>query len=176
MHRRSPTLPPDADRVAPPAWSRPLVLVLLGVLAAYQIQGVLLAAAPAHLPQVVRLPRAGWFAWSMFSTPGSRHRKLDAQVVRAGAAEILDLAPLFPTRWESGIRFERSEIYRSARVRRVAAAICRRVALAEPGRSPPQQILLTEVTWKRRPGRRPGKPGPKAERTELLRWTCERHG
>lgn len=161
---------PDDVRV-PAAWTRPFAALVLFVVAIYQVQGTAIAVTPGSIPPTSRLPLAYLASWDMFSDPGSKHRILEIKAVYSGVEELLDAEPLFPTRWESGLRFERPALYNSPKMRRVAAAICGRAAKAAPGR-PPEALVLTRVSWPRRPGRPAGRPGPKAERLEILRFTC----
>ena len=154
-----------------PRWTRPFVFLLLTVVAAYQVEGTMISVAPGKLPGWTRLPYAYMAAWDMFSGVGSRHHALVVEAEYGGVREPLDVEALFPTRWESGLRFERPSLYHTPKFRRVAAAICGRAAAAAPAR-PPEAVVLTDVAWPRRPGRHPGKPGPKAEREELLHYTC----
>lgn len=162
----------EADVRVPPAWTRPFMLVLVVLVAAYQVEGTLLAVSPGSIPRAVHLPHAYLASWDMFSGVGGKHRILEVQGVYGGVPERLDVERLFPTRWESGLRFERSALYHSPKMRRVAAAICGRAAKASPARAP-EAVILSEVSWPRKAGRKAGRPGAKAEREEILTYRCD---
>lgn len=104
--------------------------------------------------------------WSMFALEQRRHFEIDAYAEIDGAWKPVDLAALFPYRWESGYRWERNSFRRSpTRMRRLGASLCRR----HPER--PARVRFDEVRWRKRLGSRE-QPRHDPKVSLLVEWSC----
>lgn len=105
-----------------------------------------------------------WLAiarWQMFTLRADGNTHILAEQERDGVWTPLDLPALFPTRWESGYRYDDTEKSHAA-LAMLAAAACGRMA------DPPVRIRLLAEKSRLVPG-----VGAKVKGTkELLYWEC----
>jgi hypothetical protein len=105
--------------------------------------------------------------WSMFSGRATRHTQVDAFAEIDGTWIRADLPALFPTRWDSGYRWERGPFRRSKlRMGTLGASLCRR----HP--DGPTRVRFDEVRWKRVLGTL-DQPRKNAKSKTLLEWSCD---
>jgi hypothetical protein len=162
--------------MAPDARTTPRWLQLPGLIFLLLLSGYFLTAYAAALgkdpPQVVREhPYAFWFGtWQMFTLLDRRHSVLESEVLIDGAWQPLELETLFPYRWESGPRYERSSFWSNrARLRVLAHAACTR--LEDQQGISAEQLRFHSVRWGKTLGSQT-QPRKKAKTEELLVWTC----
>lgn len=156
-------------RTTPPA-ARVPVLLGLGVFAAYLLLCWAFALGKARPAWAEAVPDVWWLGgWQMFTLTDRENELLRAEARVDGAWVPLELETLFPTRWESGLRFDRSSFWRNKGTMRVLAeATC--------GRHPqhPDRVRFHAVAWRKRLGRAPLPVPADAKRTDLLEWACGR--
>lgn len=145
------------DRSTTPRVLRIPVLILLAAWACY-------FGAAYHAGLTKGAP--WWLAiarWQMFTLRADGNTHIVAEQYRDSAWAPLDLAALFPTRWESGPRYDDTDDSPGA-LKMLAAAACGRMA------DPPQRIRLLAEKSRLVPG-----VGAKVRGTkELLNWECGR--
>lgn len=114
-----------------------------------------------------------WMAnWSMFTNRNRTQRALDVEMYRDEEWKRINMARWFPTRWESGLRFDRrSFLHNSRRMRTLAAATCGRMD-AHPNVRMPDKLRFTEVKWRKTLGSKRQKRRRRVEKKTLLEWTC----
>lgn len=153
-----------------PTWLQVPGLVLLLLVAGYELVAMRYALAPAETwPGWLReSPYSLWPAtWKMFTERDRTHRDMYARVLRQGQWEEIDLLPLFPSRWESGPRYIRTPFWREARNRNtLSQAVCQRL----PER--PDVVELWLIDWRKTLGQRE-QPLRDEERKLLSRWRCD---
>jgi hypothetical protein len=148
------------DARTTPRWAQVPVLVLLSLLTVYEL-------ACFHFTLGKEPPAWIWLgSWHMFTHLPSSHSRIDAEAELDGRWRPIDLEPLFPTRWDSGLRFAR-EASNPARMRVVAASACRR----HPGA--PERVRFTRVRWPVVAGSAAPAPGSE-QREPIVTWRCGR--
>lgn len=157
------------DAHTTPPWARVPILLAFSVLVAYFVVCWWIALGAQRPAWTASLPDIWWFGnWQMFTLTDKHNEILQAEAEISGAWQDVKLDVLFPTRWESGLRFGRSGFWQSgARLRTLAAATC--------GRQPqaPTRVRFYTLSWPKRLGR-PPIPPKKAKRKDLLTWDCSK--
>ena len=89
---------------------------------------------------------ATWMgSWWMFTYRTRQNTAVELEADRGGQWEPVDAAALFPTRWESGLRFERPYFRMSRNLTgALAQATCRRLSKAG---EPTDAVRVSEVKW-----------------------------
>lgn len=89
---------------------------------------------------------ASWMgSWWMFTYRTKMNTAVELEAERAALWEPVDAQALFPTRWESGLRFERPYFRQVPYLTALLAqATCRRL---ERAGSPADSVRVTEVRW-----------------------------
>jgi hypothetical protein len=89
---------------------------------------------------------AAWMgSWWMFTYRANKNTAIELEAERAGQWETVDAAELFPTRWESGLRFNRPYFRMSGHLTAaLAQATCRRL---EKAGKPSDAVRVSEVKW-----------------------------
>jgi len=81
----------------------------------------------------------------MFTNRTKGNTAVELEAERGGQWELVDAAALFPTRWESGLRFERPYFRMSRNLTvALAQATCRRL---ERAGKPSDSVRVSEVKW-----------------------------
>lgn len=101
-----------------------------------------------HFSMAEKRPRwSYWGAFHMFTTKSTNNYELGGEAFVNGRWELIDLEQMYPTRWESGHRYQRGPFRRSQlRMRTLAASTCHR----HPGN--PKGVRFIQKRWKRRLG------------------------
>ena|SRR6185436_9038964 len=89
---------------------------------------------------------ATWMgSWWMFTYRTKQNTAVELEAERGGQWQPVDAAELFPTRWESGLRFERPYFRMSRNLTgALAQATCRRL---ERAGKPSDAVRVSEVRW-----------------------------
>jgi hypothetical protein len=89
---------------------------------------------------------ATWMgSWWMFTYRTKLHTTVELEAERDGRWEPVDAAELFPTRWESGLRFDRLYFRQDRRLTALLAhATCTRL---ERAGTPAEAVRVNEVRW-----------------------------
>lgn len=147
-----------------PGWLQPIGLLALGAAILYVLFGF-------HFVFRDRAPHYGVLAyWSMFTAGGHTNSILVAEGTWGEETRPVDLAELFPTRWESGYRFSRSSFKRNTgRLSVLGASACRRID--EATGDPPNMIDFYVVRWSKVPGSNERRNPRKDHK---LAWDCRR--
>ena len=119
---------PDQRTTPPPA--RPLVLVGLGLVAAYL--GLGLASAVWSLSGEASESRWFWLGrFRMFTDLRPHHIALQARIESDGQWRDLDLATVYPSAWQEGPGYDRGSFWKDAgRVSGLAESLCQRTGAA----------------------------------------------
>lgn len=169
--------PPASDVRTTPGWVRPIVLAVLLATAGYFGLCYRFALNKDR-------PDGGWThwqayglwfgGWQMFTTRDRNHAVLEAVGLVDGAWVPIDLEGLFPARWESGYRFDRSSFRRSrSRMAVLAAATCGRMA-AHPDLTEPSQLKFFEIKWRKTLGSAEQPRTKVVVNREVMDWRCGR--
>ena len=95
------------------------------------------------------------------------HKELKATALINGQWVGVDLPALYPTRWESGYRYQRAHfLRRNGASPLVANSICQRME------GSPRAVRIYRVRWKRRPGDTQEARNPDVQM--LTEWPCSR--
>jgi hypothetical protein len=114
---------------------------------------------------------ATWMgSWWMFTNRTKQNTAMELEAERRGQWEPVDAAELFPTRWESGLRFERPYFRMSGHLTAaLAQATCRRLAKAG---KPSDAVRVSEVKWSKTLGSAEQPRGSDAAVKVLLEFPC----
>lgn len=162
-----PESPAPTDVRTTPAAARVPVLLALLLLGLYLLGGVASAEAGFADPDgSARMERVFWLGrWRMFTDLRTRHSGIDAELRRDGAWAPVDLAAVYPSRWDEGPGWLRDDFVDDApRVRRLVLDLCRRTG-ADAAR-------LTRVRWQKTLGQREPPRGEGEERRVLWDGPC----
>lgn len=158
------------DARTTPGWARIPILLGLGLLAAYFLGGWAFALGAPRPAWAVKLGDIWWLGnWQMFTLTDREARLFVAEAEVDGTWQRFDMQALFPARWESGHRFNRSSwLGRPAVMRVVGQATC--------GRHPdaPTRVRFYQLRWRKRLGRSPLPPPEQARVSEPFTWDCAR--
>lgn len=120
-----------------------------------------------HFSMSAERPSWSYFgAFHMFTTKSTTNYQLTGEAFVNGRWESIDLETLYPTRWESGHRYQRGPFRRSStRMRTLAASTCTRHS------GNPEGVRFIQTSWKRRLGTTEHPViDPKVK--VLLSWRC----
>lgn len=149
--RDTPTDPgPSRDARTTPGWLRGPALALCLALSVLFFSAFLKCKDGVDGVWLNRYPWVHWMSnWSMF-TPRNRWQKaVDIEYLVDGAWHPVDGGAYFPTRWESGFRWDRTSFRDSTfKMTTLGAAFCDRMA-ADPGSPSPERVRFIEVKWKK---------------------------
>lgn len=153
-------VPDGVDARTTPRWLRVPVLVGLAVVSLWFL-------ACFHYALRPDMPRWVPFGlWQMFTRKGGpTHVDLEAEALRGGEWQVVDLPELFPTWWESGHRWDVGVRGVKYRLRILADSTCRRMG------EPAEKVRLYEVRWPVVIGE-VEQPRSKAKRKLQLEHTC----
>jgi hypothetical protein len=114
---------------------------------------------------------ASWLgSWWMFTYRSDTHKAIELEQQVDGQWLPVDEAALFPTRWESGLRFERPYFRQVPQLTAMLAhATCRRLERAG-GR--PAMVRVSEARWRKTLGQ-VEQPRANVKLTELLVLPCD---
>ena len=115
---------------------------------------------------------ATWMgSWWMFTYRTRQNTTLELEAERGGQWEPVDAAELFPTRWESGLRFERPYFRMSGHLTAaLAQATCRRL---EKAGKPTESVRVNEVRWAKKLGSAEQPRDRDLKVKELLTLPCD---
>ena len=157
---------PTSERTTP-SWARVPVLVGLALLVAYLLVCVghtLGRRAPTGI--LADQPGILWFGtWEMFTIRDIGNTEVRARAHIDGSFQDVDLEALFPTRWESGPRYQRTAWKVEYLGQMLAYSTCQRLPEA-------RAVELTKVTWVKEIGRYDAEPPPDAKHEVVLVWPC----
>ena len=121
-----------------------------------------------HFSMAEKRPRwSYWGAFHVFTTKSTNNYQLDGEAYVNGRRESLSLEEMYPTRWESGHRYQRGPFRRSKiRMRTLAASTCHRDA------RDPKAVRFIQKRWKRRLGTT-DQSIRDPEVKVLLSWDCQ---
>ena len=108
------------------------------------------------------LPQIWFLRWQMFQYYGPRHRDVTFEGLAAdGTWRTIDHRKIFRYRYDSGLRFERPDVWRSRRhMSSLARYVCRQHNRAKDADAPIERLRLIQRSWPKRPGRRDQAPRP----------------
>lgn len=146
-----PSAPRDARTT--PGWLRVPALVFCLALSTLFFSSFLKCKDDVSGVWLDRYPWVHWMSnWSMF-TPRNRWQKaVDIEYQSDGDWHAVDGMDYFPTRWESGFRWDRTSFRDSStKMRTLGAAFCGRMT-ADLESPSPDRIRFIEVKWKKTRG------------------------
>ncbi|MCP4808747.1 MAG: hypothetical protein GY913_16140 [Proteobacteria bacterium] len=155
-----------SDRTTPRAWRVP-VLIGLALFVGYLLLCVshtLGRKEPTGL--LAEQPGILWFGtWEMFTLRDGGNKAVTARAHIDGSFQDVDLEALFPTRWESGPRYQRTAWRVPYLGQMLAYSTCQRLPEA-------RAVEISKVTWWKEIGRADLEPPPDAKTEVLLVWPC----
>jgi hypothetical protein len=117
-----------------------------------------------------RFPAIWFLHWQMFQHYAPKHSQAFFEGLRPDGIWVpIDHRKLFRYRYDSGLRFERPDVWRSRRHQvSLAQYVCQRHRRRYPAVRV-DRVRLGRRTWPKRPGRADQEPGPNEQvRTRIL--------
>ncbi|MCA9491156.1 MAG: hypothetical protein KC621_14600 [Myxococcales bacterium] len=158
----------DRDERTTPGWLRIPALLLLAFTATWFGLSYSFALNSQQPTWARPHPWVWWFAnWEMFTMLDDYATVVRGEALYDGKWVPIDLEALFPTQWDSGPRYARSDFYRdSLRMRTFGEATCNRLDRK------PEKVRYYRIVWKKELGVS-SKPAPTGMRPRpLTEWTC----
>ncbi|MEC7946805.1 MAG: hypothetical protein VX265_04510 [Myxococcota bacterium] len=153
MSDARPDLVPERDARTTPGWLRAPALVFCIALGSLFFSAFLKCKDDFGAVWLDAYPWVHWMSnWSMF-TPRNRWQKaVDIEFQSGGAWHPVDGMDYFPTRWESGFRWDRTSFRNSSvKMRTLGAAFCARMT-ADDAAPVPDRVRFIEVKWRKTRG------------------------
>ena len=144
-----------------PRWARIPVLVILSLVTVYLV-------VCFHFALREGAPSWSYFGgWKMFTSQDTWHAAVEAEGLIDGAWTEIDLEALFPSKWDSGHRYQRGPFRRSGnRMRTLAASTCHRLD------NKPTTVRFYEIKWRRTLGQQEQPRTGKIKKKRLVEWRC----
>ena len=158
----------ERDARTTPPWLRAPAVGLIGLTALWFALSYGFALGGAQPAWARPWPWVWWFAnWEMFTLLDDHASRVGAEAMYDGEWHNIHLEELFPSRWESGPRYDRPAFYnRKDYMAVLGDSTCGRLERKT------DRLRFYRVTWKKTPGVATRREPKGTNRRYFFDWTC----